>query len=95
MSVQEAVREAGALRQQVRVASLFHSRRSQAVRIPRGFEFTGVEAVEVERLGDALVLRPSPRKRKSWASLIGTPKLDFVLEREPLFDENRLAEGAK
>lgn len=55
MSVQEAVREAGALRQQVRVASLFHSRRS-----------------------------------KSWASLIGTPKLDFVLERKPLFDEDRL-----
>ena len=36
------------------------------------------------------LIRPARRQRKTWTSLIGTPRLDFVLEREPLFDEDRL-----
>ena len=74
----------------VRIASLFQNRRNQAVRIPREFEFTGVKTVEIERKGEELLIRPAKRQRKTWTSLIGAPKLDFVLEREPLFDEDRL-----
>ena len=77
----------------VRIASLFQNRRNQAVRIPREFEFTGVKTVEIERKGEELLIRPAKRQRKTWTSLIGTPKLDFVLEREPLFDEDRLTRG--
>ncbi|MGH6630817.1 MAG: AbrB/MazE/SpoVT family DNA-binding domain-containing protein, partial [Burkholderiales bacterium] len=35
--------------------------RSQAVRLPKAFRFEGVSEVEIERDGDAVILRP-PRR---------------------------------
>lgn len=49
-----------------RTAKIFKSGNSQAVRIPKEFQLGGTE-VEIERRGDALILRP---KRKSWEPLL-------------------------
>ena len=46
-----------------KTAKIFRSGNSQAVRIPKEFQLEGTE-VEIQRRGDALILRP---KRKSWA----------------------------
>ncbi len=45
-----------------KIAKIFKSGNSQAVRIPKEFQLEGTE-VEIERRGDLLILRP---KRKSW-----------------------------
>ena len=47
-------------------AKIFKSGNSQAVRIPKDFQFPRDE-VEIQKKGDTLMLRP---KRKSWAALI-------------------------
>ncbi len=49
-----------------KTAKIFKSGNSQAVRIPKEFQLEGTE-VEIQRRGDALILRP---KRKSWAPLL-------------------------
>jgi antitoxin VapB len=49
-----------------RIAKVFRSGNSQAVRIPREFRLDAKE-LEIERKGDTLVLRP---KRRSWKSLL-------------------------
>ena len=45
-----------------KTAKIFRSGNSQAVRIPKEFQLEGNE-VEIQRRGDALILRS---KRKSW-----------------------------
>jgi antitoxin VapB len=42
-------------------AKLFLNGRSQAVRLPKAFRFEGVTEVQIERDGDAVILRPSKR----------------------------------
>ena len=63
MPVQEAVREAapqaGAVQAAIRTIALIQNHRNQAIYIPKEFEFKGVKAVEVERRGEELVLRPA------------------------------------
>ncbi len=49
-----------------KTAKIFKSGNSQAVRIPKEFQLEGTE-VEIQRRGDALILRP---KRKPWAPLL-------------------------
>ena len=49
----------------MKVAKVFRSGNSQAVRIPKEFQLDGDE-VEIRKSGTALVLRP---KRTSWAAL--------------------------
>src|SRR4051812_33244281 len=43
-------------------AKLFQHGGSQAVRLPKDFRFEGTE-VEIEKRGDEVVLRPSPKPR--------------------------------
>lgn len=76
----------------MRTASLFSNNRSQAVRIPKEFEFKGVSQVEIFQDGDCLVLRPL---RPSWRSLLDQPKADadFLAERPALIDEDRFLRG--
>jgi antitoxin VapB len=50
----------------MKTTRIFRSGNSQAVRIPREFQLEG-DKVEIQKRGDALVLRP---KKKSWAALI-------------------------
>ncbi len=49
-----------------KTAKIFKSGNSQAVRIPKEFQFEGTE-VEIQRRGDTLILRP---KRRSWARFL-------------------------
>ncbi len=49
-----------------KTAKIFRSGNSQAVRIPKEFQLEGTE-VEIERRGNALILRP---KRKSWKPFV-------------------------
>ena len=49
-----------------KIAKIFRSGNSQAVRIPKEFQLEGNE-VEIIRRGEVLVLRP---KKKSWTPLI-------------------------
>lgn len=63
----------------MKMARIFRSGNSQAVRIPREFRLEG-DKVEIQKRGDALVLRP---KKKSWAALIESLKQftdDFMTE---------------
>ena len=66
----------------MKTAKIFRSGNSQAVRIPKEFQMEGDE-VEIQRKGNALVLRP---KKKSWTSLIKS------LEQ---FTEDFMAQGRK
>ena len=49
-----------------KTAKIFRSGNSQAVRIPKEFQLEGTE-VEIQRRGNALILRP---KRKSWKAFV-------------------------
>ena len=51
-----------------RIAKVFRSGNSQAVRLPKEFRFD-VDEVEVSREGDAVILRPRPGADRPWASL--------------------------
>jgi antitoxin VapB len=70
-------------------ASLFTNGKSQAVRIPKGLEFEGINEVEITRDGDSIVLTP---KRKSWASFSDVEKADsdFMTERSSVVEEGRV-----
>ncbi|RUO18615.1 type II toxin-antitoxin system VapB family antitoxin [Aliidiomarina haloalkalitolerans] len=73
----------------MKTAALFINGRSQAVRIPKEFEFQGVSEVEITREGDALILRPA---RKTWTSFTDVPLADsdFLGDREDVIDEGRV-----
>lgn len=65
----------------MQTAKLFANGRSQAVRLPKEFRFEGTE-VQIEKVGDAVVLRPLKR---TWADVFAA--LDafepgFEMERE-------------
>lgn len=64
---------------------LFRNGQSQAVRIPKSMEFTGVDEVEIERVGDSIILRPA---RKDWLSFADNPETadpDFMKDRPEMF----------
>ena len=70
-------------------AKLFTNGRSQAVRIPKAYQFEGVDKVILRREGDALIVIPA---RKSWTSFADeVPRADddFMAERPDLMDEGR------
>lgn len=73
----------------MKTAALFINGRSQAVRIPKEFEFEGVAEVEISREGDALVLRPA---RKTWTSFADAPfaDADFLLDRTDVVEDGRV-----
>jgi antitoxin VapB len=69
---------------------LFMSGKSQAMRIPREFQFEGNE-VEIQKRGDAIVIRPS---KMSWAALTNSLKMftaDFMEHgrRQPTFQKRK------
>ena len=70
-------------------ASLFTNGKSQAVRIPKGLEFEGINEVEITRDGDSIVLTP---KRKSWASFSTVDKADsdFMIERSDVVEDGKV-----
>ena len=54
-------------------AKLFINGRSQAVRIPKELAFTGIDAVNVEKRGNTVILTPA---RKTWESFAELPAAD-------------------
>jgi antitoxin VapB len=68
----------------MKIAKVFKSGNSQAVRIPKQFHLEG-EEVEILRQGGSLLLRP---RKESWAALVNSLKMfsdDFMEEgrRQP------------
>ncbi|MGV3593166.1 MAG: type II toxin-antitoxin system VapB family antitoxin [Gammaproteobacteria bacterium] len=62
-------------------AKLFINGRSQAVRIPKDFAFTGVDAVHIEKRGSSLVLTPA---RSTWESFVElAPAADDFMQLRP------------
>ncbi len=66
----------------MKISKVFKSGNSQAVRIPKEFQFKSDE-VEIRRRGDVLILRPKPH---SWASLV---------DSLTMFTDDFLAEGRR
>lgn len=70
------------------VARLFTNGRSQAVRIPKAFQFQGVSEVVIRKEGDALIMVPA---RKTWTSYpedAPTVGDDYLKERPALMDDD-------
>ena len=67
----------------MRTQKLFINGRNQAVRIPKEMAFKGVDAVNVEKRGNALILTPA---RKTWESFSELPlaEEDFMTLRPRL-----------
>ena len=71
-------------------AKLFVNGRSQAVRIPKGYQFEGVDEVVVRKEGGALIIAPA---RKSWISYADeAPPVDddFMADRPRLMESGRV-----
>jgi antitoxin VapB len=64
-------------------AKLFKTGQNQAIRIPKEFEFKGVNEVSICKEGDRIIIEPV---RKSWLSYAELPKADadFMSERPEL-----------
>lgn len=73
----------------MKTAALFKNGRSQAVRLPKDFEFKGVSEVEITREGDAVIMRPA---RKSWSSFadVDIADDDFLKERQNVIEDGRV-----
>lgn len=72
-----------------RKASLFRNNKSQAVRLPKDFEFEGVSEVTIEKQGNSVVITPA---RESWLSFGDEQRADsdFLSERPDLMDAERV-----
>lgn len=73
----------------MKTAALFKNGRSQAVRLPKDFEFKGVSEVEITREGDAVIMRPA---RKSWFGFadVDIADEDFLRERQNVIEDGRV-----
>ena len=74
----------------MRTAKLFRNGKNQAVRLPKQFEFGGVNEVTIRKEGNAIVLLPV---RKTWVSYATLPAADddFMSVRASLLDDQRVA----
>ena len=70
-------------------AKLFKNGQNQAIRIPKDFEFKGVNEVSIRKEGDRIIIEPV---RKSWLSYAELPiaDADFMSERPEIFDDERV-----
>ena len=69
-------------------AKIFMNGRSQAVRLPAAFRFSGRE-VFIERQGDAVIIRPKPL---GWDDFFDRPSQvpeDFMADRQDTAPEKR------
>jgi antitoxin VapB len=68
---------------------LFKNGQSQAVRIPKPFQFIGIDEVTIRRQGNSVIITP---KRKSWVSFadIGAADADFMAERVEMIEADRV-----
>jgi antitoxin VapB len=68
--------------------SIFRSKRRQAIRLPKEYEFHGTTELTIEKQGDTILLRPV---WPSWTSFSGDPRADanFLSERPDLIEAGR------
>ena len=71
-------------------AKLFANGRSQAVRIPKAFQFEGVDEVILRKEGDALIVLPARKSWESFADEVERGDDDFMVERPELIDDDRV-----
>ncbi len=71
-------------------AKLFTNGRSQAVRIPKAYQFEGVAEVILRKEGDALIVTPARKSWTSFASEVSMADDDFMAERPDLMGEGRI-----
>lgn len=71
-----------------RTAKLFMNGRSQAVRLPAEFRFSGRE-VFIERRGDAVILRPKPEGWDDFFARRSQVPADYLVPRIDLSPEER------
>ena len=71
------------------IAKLFKNGQSQAVRIPKAYEFKGIGEVVIRKEGKSIILTPA---RKSWSSFAKLPAADadFMTSRPSLMDNERV-----
>jgi antitoxin VapB len=62
------------------IAKLFQNGRSQAVRLPREFRFTG-DRVRVRKVGDGVLLEPLATDPRQWFAALDQPGADPLLSR--------------
>lgn len=68
------------------IANLVTNGRSQAVRIPKAYQFDGVDRVLIRKQGDALVILPARKTWESHAEEAPAVGDDFLAERPDLMD---------
>lgn len=71
-------------------AKLFINGRSQAVRIPKAYQFVGVDEVVIRREGNSLIIVPA---RKTWESFAEEAPVvgdDFMSERPEMLNGERV-----
>ncbi|MBD1577863.1 AbrB/MazE/SpoVT family DNA-binding domain-containing protein [Vibrio sp. S11_S32] len=77
----------------MRTVSIFKNGKNQAVRLPKYFEFDGVNELEIYKEGDVITLRPA---RPDWLSFGEQDKADddFMANRDDVVtDEGRFNFG--
>ncbi len=74
---------------QEKSAKIFKNGRNQAIRLPKDFEFEGVDEVIIRREGKSLILTPV---RPSWLSFAELPvaDADYMVDRPDVFDGKRI-----
>ena len=72
-------------------ARLFVNGRSQSVRIPRAYQFEGVDEVILRKEGDALIILPARKSWESFADEVERADADFMAERPDLMEDDRVA----
>ena len=72
-------------------AKLFVNGRSQAVRIPKAYQFEGVDEVILRKEGDALIILPARKSWESFADEVERADADFMAERPDLMEDDRVA----
>ena len=73
----------------MQTAKLFTNGKNQAIRIPKAFEYQGIDEVAIHKEGNKLIIEPV---RKSWSSMADLPAGDddFMPNRPDLFDDREI-----
>ena len=71
-------------------AKLFINGRSQAVRIPKALQFTGVNEVTIRKEGDSLIIAPAHKTWETFADEAPVVGDDFMSERPELLNGERV-----
>ncbi|MDE9535798.1 type II toxin-antitoxin system VapB family antitoxin [Xenorhabdus bovienii] len=73
----------------MRTVSVFKNGNNRAIRLPKDFDFDGVNELEIIRDGDSLILRPA---KPNWISFKEEEKADndFLIERNDVIEDGRV-----